>query len=101
MSWGPMSYWRTRGSANELPEHAHESGWARDADELGAMLARLPPAQPCFQCSSLDATGKMKLIAPQLGKLEFDTGVADAALFICSLCGVRWGEALDKAERER
>ena len=101
MTWGRMSYWRTRGSANELPEYAHETGWAKDAAELEAKLSRLPPAQPCFQCPSLDDTGRMKLIAPQLGKLKFETGVADAALFICSLCGVRWGEALDKAERER
>ena len=90
-----MAYWRNRNSGADLAECAQESGWTTDAAELEAKLARLPPAQPCFECPSHDANGKLRMIAPQLGKLKFDSGVADAALFDCSLCGAKWGERLD------
>ena len=91
-----MTYWRNLGTGAALAECAQESGWTRDAAELEAKLARLPPAQPCFECPSHDASGKLRVIAPQLGRLEFDSGVADAALFECALCGAKWGERLDQ-----
>ena len=96
MKAGLMTYWRNLGTGAALAECAQESGWTRDAAELEAKLARLPPAQPCFECPSHDASGKLRVIAPQLGRLEFDSGVADAALFECALCGAKWGERLDQ-----
>ena len=67
-----MTYWRNRGSGASLAECAQESGTS-DAAELEARLALLPPAQPCFECPSRDPNGKLRLIAPQLGRLEFDS----------------------------
>lgn len=88
-----MSSWKNRLTGHEVVE-APEDRTGQDPVVLEGRLARLPPAQPCLECPSHDAAGKLRLIAPQLGKLAFESGSADAALFVCRLCGGRWGEPL-------
>jgi hypothetical protein len=66
-----------------------------EATILEALVAMLPPAQPCRICKSVDpGTERVLLIAPRLGECEDSTRRRPAAIFECRLCGATREEVL-------